>query len=112
MMFYNDTKKQSEFIDFRETAPSCSSPNMAQNNHSFVSKGGLSVAIPGELKAFQYLSEKYSNLSWSALFKPTIDQIKSGIKIDETLSIAMEKIKKDILYQDSFKYLIHFFLDL
>ncbi|KAF1741033.1 hypothetical protein MXB_2684 [Myxobolus squamalis] len=97
MISYNYHKREAEFVNFRETAPSCSNENMANNIHQRISKGlflkiflgGLSVAVPGELKGYEYIWKKYS----------------SGITIDESLSISIEKWKETIFQEKTLRNL-------
>lgn len=45
---------------------------------SKIIKGGLSVAIPGELKGYWELYKKYGKLPWATLIEPTIKLCKEG----------------------------------
>ncbi len=58
-MLVRDPKGQYEVIDYRETAPADSYPEMYKDNATASTIGGLAVAVPGELKGLQYLHQKY-----------------------------------------------------
>ena len=49
------------------------------------SVGPLSIAVPGELKCFEYVHKKYGKLEWASLFKPTILLAQNGFEIDSAL---------------------------
>ena len=46
-------------IDFRETAPSSASPQMFVDNPQSKQEGGLSVAVPGELRGLEAAHNKF-----------------------------------------------------
>lgn len=61
-----------EAIDFREVAPAAATASMFVGQPSKAQKGGLSVAVPGELAGLEYAWKKYGRLPWSALVAPAI----------------------------------------
>ena len=63
-------------IDARETAPQLSSFDMF-DKHS-ISKGGLSIAVPGEIKGYWKAHEMFGKLKWSKLFQPAIEMCLNG----------------------------------
>ncbi|KAF0989700.1 hypothetical protein HZS_4280, partial [Henneguya salminicola] len=101
MLLYNFKNKSSEFVNFRETAASCGNKNMGKHNHQLISKGGLSVAVPGELKGYDYVWKKYSKLPWQKLIQPSISMLRAGVKVDDSLTNTFEIISlngPDIFY--------------
>jgi len=70
-----ETKRENEkitVIDARETAPLNSTPHMF-NSLSDKTKGGLSVAVPGEIKGYWQAHQMFGKLKWSKLFQPAIE---------------------------------------
>ena len=65
--------------------------------------GGLSVAIPGEIKGLQYLHEKYGVLEWSRLFEPSWKLALYGWTVNEILSSRLSDASKDILKDETLK---------
>lgn len=74
------------------------------------SKGGLSVAVPGELRGMQYAHELYGKLSWKKLFQPAIKLCREGYKITESLEIALNKWTDDVKNETCLRY-THSILD-
>lgn len=54
-----------EAINFRETAPAAAYQDMYKDNPQGSTKGGLAVAVPGELRGLEYLHKKYGVSGWS-----------------------------------------------
>lgn len=72
--------------------------------------GGMAVAVPGELKGYWYLHQKYGDLPWKDLVQPTIDLCRSGIYITEYLARVF-LLKVDLLYADPvLRYQIQFLI--
>jgi gamma-glutamyltranspeptidase len=88
-------------IDAREEAPASAHETMLILNNATVARGGVSVAIPGELKLLDYLYNTYSsrNLTWFELFEPTINFTRDGFEMHEYLykmtSTRTEMISRD-----------------
>ncbi|KAF5306948.1 hypothetical protein FQA39_LY00178 [Lamprigera yunnana] len=99
MTIYVKKSNTSETLDARETAPSAATEDMYHGNASVASKGGLSIAVPGELRGYWYAHQKYGRLPWRDLVQPTIDLCKNGHKITAFLANAFanseHQIRKD-----------------
>lgn len=54
-----DRNGEYEVVDFRESAPSAASEDMYEGNAAGSVTSGLAVAIPGEVRGFEYLHRKY-----------------------------------------------------
>lgn len=58
-MLVRDKEGNYEAIDFRETAPANASEDMYRGNLAGSVYGGLSVAVPGEIRGLWYAHQKY-----------------------------------------------------
>lgn len=65
-----------ETLNAREVAPIRSSKDMYAN-YSVIS-GARAVAVPGEVKGYWELHQKYGKLEWSRLFRPVIELCRRG----------------------------------
>lgn len=80
-----DASGKYETIDYRESAPAASYEDMYQGNLEGAIVGGLSVAVPGELKGLEYLHQKYGSLPWRALVNPAVYLARNGFDVTEDL---------------------------
>ncbi len=63
-------------IDARETAPLNSTPDMFR--HCSKTKGGQSIAVPGEIKGYWQAHKMFGKMKWSKLFQPAIEMCNNG----------------------------------
>lgn len=62
--------------------------------------GGLSVAVPGELRGYWRLYNKYGGgVPWKELVQPTIELCRNGIYVTKYLDDTFRRAKK-VLYAD------------
>lgn len=73
--------KDTQVLDFRETAPKATNPNtyLAPNTSSI--DGGLAVATPGIPAGLVALHEKYGKLPWKSLFGPALKLSREGFRV-------------------------------
>jgi gamma-glutamyltranspeptidase/glutathione hydrolase/leukotriene-C4 hydrolase len=71
-------------IDFRETAPALSNKTMYRDNPISALFGGLSVAIPSEVRGLAEVHRRWGVLPWSKVVQPSSDLAK-GWKVDREL---------------------------
>ncbi len=85
-------------IDAREVAPAKASPQMymdEQNrlNHKLSTIGGLAVAIPGEVAAWAYLSQK-GKLGLAKILAPAIQTAHKGFALDKKFAEYLKNKQK------------------
>lgn len=69
-------------LDFRETAPAASTPDLFKGRDTKESiRGPLAVAIPGIPAGLWALHQKYGKLKWSALFEDAIRLADKGFPV-------------------------------
>uniref|UniRef100_H2ZHA3 Gamma-glutamyltransferase n=1 Tax=Ciona savignyi TaxID=51511 RepID=H2ZHA3_CIOSA len=96
MTIYNQSTKSSTIIDARETAPSNATWDMFDTHSS--TSGGLSVAVPGELKGYSYAYKKYGGgVPWSRLFVPAIEKARNGFAVSSEFATKLQEDKSSIL---------------
>ncbi|MED6175655.1 Gamma-glutamyltranspeptidase 1 [Stylosanthes scabra] len=87
----------SKTFDMRETAPLHSSQDMYGGNTTLKEKGGLSVAVPGELAGLHEAWKQHGRLSWKRLVRPAEILARGGFKISPYLRMQMEQTESSIL---------------
>lgn len=87
--------KTSVVIDFRETAPKMANQSMYKGHPELSEFGGLSVAIPGEIRGFAKAHQLFGKLPWATLFEPSIKLSRDGFIASKVLE---ERIIVDLKY--------------
>ncbi|XP_057307500.1 glutathione hydrolase 1 proenzyme-like [Hydractinia symbiolongicarpus] len=93
MNVYIRSTKKSIIYDFRETAPAASTQEMFKPKNASSVIGGLSIAIPGNIKGLHHVWKAHGKLEWKKLIEPTIKIAEEGFEISKDLG---EKIARDI----------------
>lgn len=85
-------------IDFRETSPSGSHPEMYSKPLTTSSKiGGLAIGVPGELRGFEEAYKRFGGgVSWERIFRPNIELAERGwnvtAELDRRLKVGPDRI--------------------
>jgi len=105
MLVYTKANEEGAVIDFREAAPGGAHPGLFRGDPNKGIRGGLSVAVPGELRGMELAHKKYGKLPWKRLFEPAIKLARYGFRMTETLSIAINKWSHDVMNEKCMRYL-------
>ena len=98
MTIYIKSKNLVECLDAREVAPKAATENMFRDDKNKSSlEGGLSIAVPGELKGMWELHKKYGKLPWKEVFQPVIDLCRNGHEVTPYLANVLKLKEKDVL---------------
>jgi len=99
MTVYQKDKGLVTTIDAREAAPAKATEDMFHGDASLSSSGGLSVAIPGEIKGYAKAKEMFGNpaVSWESLIQPSIELARKGIPVTFSKAKALMDQKAAIL---------------
>lgn len=83
----NSTHNQSEVwtIDFRETAPALANTTMFKDDPYTSKFGGLSVAVPGEVRGLEEAHRRWGTMSWERLVMPSVE-LAEGWRVDRELA--------------------------
>lgn len=77
--------------------------DMYGGNASLSSKGGLAIAVPGELKGYWEAHQKYGKLEWEEVVRPTIELCKRGHLVTEFLAGFFAARKTQLLASESLR---------
>ncbi|RFU24183.1 hypothetical protein B7463_g12156, partial [Scytalidium lignicola] len=91
-MLIRNSDGEYESVDFREAAPAAAFEDMYRNNIIGSVKGGLSVAVPGELRGLEYLHNKYGALPWRVVCNPAVHVARYGFRVTEDLVRYMDAV--------------------
>ena len=67
-------------------------------NNLYFFKGGLAIAVPGELRAYKKAYDEFGGgVSWKELFQPTIELCRNGFVVSASQAAAIKQTTPVIL---------------
>ncbi|XP_063225047.1 scoloptoxin SSD14-like [Bacillus rossius redtenbacheri] len=103
MTVYRRASRTAYSLDAREVAPAAATVDMYHGDQSLAQLGGLSVAVPGELRGyaalFNHTDFRSGNVQWSDLVEPTIKLCEEGVEVTPYLA-GILKSKEAIIKQN------------
>ncbi|TEB37867.1 hypothetical protein FA13DRAFT_1725483 [Coprinellus micaceus] len=96
------TRSEVYTIDFRETAPSLSNATMFVPFPSRAGLGGLSVAIPGELRGLAEIHRRWGVMKWEDLVLPSAE-VAAGWRVGKELAWRIGLYEKLMLEDEDWR---------
>lgn len=89
MNVYLHDERKSFTVNAKETAPLNATDDMFNTNEEYYD-GALSIGVPGEIKGYWELHQKYAKLPWKTLVEPTVQVCENGFKLSKHMSDFIE----------------------
>ncbi|CAG7822031.1 unnamed protein product [Allacma fusca] len=104
MVFYKKDENKAYVLNARERAPAEATEDMFEGNATLSATGGLAVAVPGEMKGYWDLYNKFGGgVPWKRILQPTIDLCKNGFEVTRHTANAFVQQKDNIFAAPSMK---------
>jgi gamma-glutamyltranspeptidase/glutathione hydrolase len=98
LVYYDAKTKGVWTLDFRETAPAASKPDMFVNRDGSISlksrTGALAAAVPGTVAGMSEAHERFGKLSWKDLITPAAQLARNGVKVDLALTTDLAAVEE------------------
>lgn len=92
-----------ETMNSREVAPLKATQEFYLDKENATDEGGLSIAVPTEVKGLYELHRRFGELSWSRLLEPAIHIAEKGFKVPNYLARVLSNYETKIRATDGFK---------
>ncbi|XP_046644963.1 scoloptoxin SSD14-like isoform X2 [Daphnia pulicaria] len=107
MTLYDPVTRQARSLDAREVAPIAATEDMFKGNSTISQRGGLAVAVPGELAGYWAAHQEYGKLPWSRLVLPTAEMVEKGVPVNSHQANSLQVEKKIVLAEPSLRIFVN-----
>ncbi|KAF2364438.1 Gamma-glutamyltranspeptidase [Trinorchestia longiramus] len=106
--YYDRDTRTAYTLDAREAAPLRASQNMYGGDNLLSRKGGLAVAVPGEVRGYKALYDRFGgSVPWRDLVEPTILICEEGHRVNWHMARALEYNEDDIKQEPTMSVFIN-----
>ncbi|XP_058126928.1 glutathione hydrolase 1 proenzyme-like [Anopheles ziemanni] len=89
MNIYRRQERRAYTLDAREIAAGRATEDMHLDDPSTTNEGPLSIAVPGELKGYWEAHQRFGQLPWSEVLRPTQQLCRRGIPISKHMQDSL-----------------------
>jgi len=103
MVIWDADKQETVALDYRERAPAAASRDMYLRGETgepapdLSRRGGLAVAVPGDVAGLCYALEHYGTLDRRTVLEPAIRLAREGYEVDTTFVNAQQQTIEDVV---------------